>query len=131
MGKLKSQDALDAALGIIGTCNKLIFLSGAPTNYAGCAALTLADKVITPAAGGVVDAGAMTFTTSGSNRVLTIAAQTNLTNVVNGTITHVAAVNTTTSKMHLLGLITPNLPVVAGGTYNRAAIVYTEVAIPT
>lgn len=51
MAKSISDPVLDAALAKIATCTRLMVCSGEPANFAGIAAVALADVVMTPGDG--------------------------------------------------------------------------------
>jgi len=87
MAKFTDDSVLDAALAEIATATRLVVCSGQPANFAGIAAVALADVVVTPGLGGG-DFTAANGDTSG--RKVTVAAQTGVNVDTSGTATHVA-----------------------------------------
>lgn len=84
MAKLFHDDVIDAALDKIATSTKLTFCSSQPANYAGIAAVKLADVTLTAGDGN----GDYTIADDTSGRKLTVAAQTGMTPSANGTVTY-------------------------------------------
>jgi hypothetical protein len=85
MAKELHDDVYDAALDKIATCTHLNFCSTQPANYAGIAAVTLANVTLT-AGDGNGDYVVSNGDTSG--RKVRVAAQTGMTPTGNGTVTY-------------------------------------------
>lgn len=114
MAKALVDDVLDAALDKIATGTRLVVCSGQPANFAGIAAVALADVTLT-AGDGNGDYTIGNGDTSG--RKVTVAAQNGVTVDSSGTATHVSiddgsallAVTTCTSQVLTSGN-TVNVP---------------------
>jgi hypothetical protein len=85
VGKFTDDSVLDAALAKVATADRLVLASAQPANYAGIAAVALADAALTPGDGNgdyvIADGDA-------SGRKLTVLGQTGVTVDVTGTVTH-------------------------------------------
>lgn len=93
MAKSVADAVLDAALAKIATCTRLVVCSGQPANFAGIAAVALADVVLTAGDGNgdyVIGDG----TTSG--RKVTVQQQAAIPIDASGTATHVSLDDGTT-----------------------------------
>lgn len=93
MAKSVADAVLDAALAKIATCTRLVVCSGEPANFAGIAAVALADVVLTAGDGNgdyVIGDG----TTSG--RKVTVQQQASIPIDASGTATHVSLDDGTT-----------------------------------
>lgn len=113
---------LDAALAKIATCIRQVVCSGQPANFAGIAAVALADVVLTAGTGN----GDWTIA-AGAQRKVTNEAQTAMPIDSSGTATHIAVDDGTT----LLGVTTcTSQALTAGGTVTVPAYKY-EFAAPT
>lgn len=87
MAKMLDDSVFDAAIDKIATCTHINFCSAAPANYAGIAAVSLANKTVTAGIGNGCYTKANGDT---SGRKITVAAQTGMTPTGNGTIVYVA-----------------------------------------
>ena len=86
MAKFTADAVLDAALAKIATSTRMVITSGQPANYAGIAAVALADQTVTAGDGN----GDYTIANGDvSGRKLTVLAQTSVTVDSSGTATHV------------------------------------------
>jgi len=86
MAKWSVDTNMDAMLDEIATCDELFVCSGQPANYAGIAAVALADVALTPGDGG----GDYTIADGDTNgRKLTIAQQASVPVDSSGDATHV------------------------------------------
>jgi hypothetical protein len=87
MTKLLDNSVLDAGLDEFATTSRLVVCSAAPANFAGIAAVALADVAVTPGDGNgdftVADGDA-------SGRKVTVAQQANVPIDVTGTATHLS-----------------------------------------
>lgn len=93
MAKFASDTVMDAALGIVDNATRLVVCSGQPANFAGIAAVALADVTMTAGAGNgdyVLANGDV------SGRKLTVQAQTAVPIDTTGTATHVTLDDGTT-----------------------------------
>lgn len=115
MAKFTDDSVLDAALAKVATATRQVVCSGQPANFAGIAAVALADVAMTAGAGN----GDYTLANGDvSGRKLTVAAQNGVTVDANGTATHVALDDGTT----LLHVTTcTNQVLTAGNTVNVPA----------
>ena len=86
MAKFTADDVLDAACAKVATCTRMVVTSGQPANFAGIAAVALADVTLT-AGNGNGDYTIANGDTSG--RKVTVAAQAGVTIDSSGTATHV------------------------------------------
>lgn len=93
MGMFCADSAPDALLAHVATATRLVVCSGQPANFAGIAAVALADVVMTAGAGN----GDYTLADGDeSGRKLTVAQQVNIPIDASGTATHVALDNGST-----------------------------------
>lgn len=86
MAKFTHDDVLDAALAKIATATRMVITSGQPANFAGIAAVALADVTLT-AGNGNGDYVIANGDTSG--RKVTVGAQSGVTVDSTGTATHI------------------------------------------
>jgi len=86
MAKFTADEVLDAPLTKVATCTRMVVTSAQPANFAGIAAVALADVTLT-AGNGNGDYVIANGDTSG--RKLTVGAQTGVNVDSNGTATHV------------------------------------------
>jgi hypothetical protein len=90
MAKAVDDTVLDAALDEIATCTRLVVCSGQPANFAGIAAVALADVTLTAGDGN----GDYVIANGDTNgRKLTVGAQTAVDIDTTGTATHVTLDN--------------------------------------
>lgn len=86
MAKFTHDDVLDAALAKVATATRMVVASAQPANFAGIAAVALADVAMTPGDGN----GDYTIANGDtSGRKLTVAAQSGVDVDSSGTATHV------------------------------------------
>lgn len=86
MAKFTHDDVLDAALAKVATATRLVVTSAQPANFAGIAAVALADVTMTAGAGN----GDYTLANGDtSGRKLTVVAQNAVPVDASGTATHV------------------------------------------
>lgn len=86
MAKFTHDDVLDAALAKIATATRMVLTSAQPANYAGIAAVALADQTMTAGNGN----GDYTISDGDvSGRKLRVLAQTSVTIDSSGSITHI------------------------------------------
>lgn len=85
MAKAIADTVLDQALAKIATATRQVVTSGQPANFAGIAAVALADNVITAGDGN----GDWTIA-AGTQRKVTIGAQTGVAIDSSGTATHIS-----------------------------------------
>jgi hypothetical protein len=124
MAKAVDNLVLDAALNVIkSTADRRVLCSGQPANYAGVAAVTLADVAV--ASGDFT--GPADGTTSG--RKITVAAKTAIPVDSAGTVTHEALVDDGGSVL-LYVTTTASTAVAAAGTVDAGSWVI-EIADPT
>lgn len=115
MAKWTDDSVLDAALDKVATATRLVVTSGQPANFAGIAAVALADVTMTAGAGNG-DYTKANGDTSG--RKLTVAAQSGVPIDASGTATHVCLDDGTT----LLQVTTcTSQALTAGGTVDVPA----------
>lgn len=93
MAKWANDNVMDAALDYVATGTRMVVCSGQPANFAGIAAVALADVTLT-AGDGNGDYTVANGDTSG--RKLTVAAQSNITIDSSGDATHVSIDDGTT-----------------------------------
>lgn len=114
MAKFADDTVMDAALGIYDNATRLVVTSAQPANFAGIAAVALADVVMTPGAG----SGDFTLANGDtSGRKLTVLAQNGVVIDTTGTATHVCLDNgtlllscTTCTSQALTAANTVNVP---------------------
>lgn len=87
MAKFYADDVLDAALGELATSTRLVVTSAQPANFAGIAAVALADVALTASLGGGDWGAAANGDVSG--RKSQLGAQSSITVDSSGTATHV------------------------------------------
>jgi len=93
MAKFASDTVMDAALGVVDNATRLVVTSAQPANFAGIAAVALADVTMTAGAGN----GDYTLANGDtSGRKLTVAAQSAVPIDSSGTATHVCLDDGTT-----------------------------------
>lgn len=86
MAKFTDDSVLDAALAKVATSTRMVITSAQPANFAGIAAVALADNVMTAGAGN----GDYTLANGDvSGRKLTVLAQSGITVDSSGDATHV------------------------------------------
>lgn len=115
MAKFTADAVLDAALAKIATSTRMVVTSAQPANFAGIAAVALADVVLT-AGDGNGDYVIANGDTSG--RKLTVGAQTGINVDASGTATHVCLDDGTT-LLHVTTITSQALT--SGNTANVAA----------
>ena len=124
MAKFCVDSAMDALLQVVDNTTRVMVCSGQPANFAGIAAVALADVAVTAGAGGP------SFTIANgdvSGRKLTLTQQANVPIDTSGTATHVSFDDGTT----LLYVTTcTSQALTAGGTVTIPAFDI-EVADPT
>jgi hypothetical protein len=94
MAKFYDDSVLDAALAELATSTRLVVTSAQPANFAGIAAVALADVAVTNGLGGGDWSAAANGDTSG--RKTTMAQQATITVDSSGTATHVCYDDATT-----------------------------------
>lgn len=114
MGKAAPDATIDAMFDYIDQCNVLHVCSGEPANYAGIAAVSLADVALTP------DTDFTKANGDTSGRKLTVAAKTGVTVDSSGEATHIALARTTDSTLRYVTTCTPQ-ELTAGNTVNVPA----------
>lgn len=87
MAKFAADGVMDAALDVIATCTRMVVCSAQPANFAGIAAVALADVTLT-AGLGAGDYAAANGDTSG--RKVTVAQQAAVPIDASGTATHIS-----------------------------------------
>jgi hypothetical protein len=93
MAKFTDDSVLDAALAKVATATRMVITSAQPANFAGIAAVALADNVMTAGAGN----GDYTLANGDvSGRKLTVLAQSTITVDASGTATHICLDDGTT-----------------------------------
>ena len=125
MAKATPDAVLDVILTDIALSSILHVCSGEPANYAGIAAVSLADVVLTPGDGN----GDFTIADHTSGRKLTVAIQSNIDIDVSGTATHVVLAVTASSTLKQVTTCTSQALVDTGTVPVPAYIV--SVADPT
>jgi hypothetical protein len=123
MGKAVPDATIDAMFDYVDQCNIMHLCSGEPANYAGIAAVSLADVALTP------DTDFTKANGDTSGRKVTIAAKSGVTVDNNGTATHVVIARTTDSTLRDVTTCTSQV-VTAGNTVNFPAWKH-EVLDPT
>lgn len=122
MAKQAPDATIDASLDYIAGSNVMVACSGEPANYAGLAAVSLADVAM--AGGDFTKANG-----DSSGRKLTMAAKNGVAVDNNGTATHVALANTATSTLRYVTTCTSQA-LTTGSTVNFPAWKI-EIADPT
>jgi hypothetical protein len=115
MAKFTHDNVLDAALDKVATATRMVITSAQPANFAGIAAVALADQTMTAGAGNG-DYTKADGDTSG--RKLTVLAQSGVTVDSSGTANHVCLDDGTT-LLHVTTIA--GQVVTAGNTINVAA----------
>lgn len=93
MAKFTDDSVLDAALAKVATATRMVITSAQPANFAGIAAVALADVALTAGVGN----GDYTVANGDvSGRKLTVAAQSGVTVDTTGTATHICLDDGTT-----------------------------------
>lgn len=123
MGKAAPDATIDAMFDYIDQSNIMHVCSSEPANYAGIAAVSLADVAVTPD----TDFTKANGTTSG--RKVTVAAKSSVTVDNSGTATHIALARTTDSTLRYVTTCTSQA-LTAGNTVNIPSWEI-EVADPT
>lgn len=115
MAKFTADAVLDAALAKVATCTRMVVTSAQPANFAGIAAVALADVTLTA---GVGNGDYTVADGDTSGRKLTVAAQAGVPIDTGGNATHVCLDDGTT----LLHVTTcTNQSLTAGGTVDVPA----------
>ena len=125
MAKATPDAVLDVMLTDIATSTILHVCSGEPANYAGIAAVSLADVVLTPGDGN----GDFAIANHTSGRKLTVAEQANIDIDVSGTATHIVLAVTASSTLKQVTTCTSQALVDTGTVTVPAYII--SVADPT
>ena len=125
MAKATPDAVLDVMLTDIALSSILHVCSGEPANYAGIAAVSLADVVLTPGDGN----GDFAIANHTSGRNLTVAEQANIDIDVSGTATHIVLAVTASSTLKQVTTCTSQALVDTGTVTVPAYIV--SVADPT
>lgn len=116
MAKFTHDSVLEGALAVVDNANRQCICSAQPANFAGIAAVLLADNVVTPGMGGGDFSAAADGDVSG--RKTTVLAQTNITIDATGSGNHITLDDGTT----LLQVTTVTAQTVtSGNTANIAA----------
>jgi hypothetical protein len=123
MGKAVPDATIDAMFDYVDQCNIMHLCSAEPANYAGIAAVSLADVALTP------DTDFTKANGDTSGRKVTIAAKSGVTVDASGTATHVVIARTTDSTLRDVTTCTSQA-VTAGNTVNFPAWKH-EVLDPT
>ena len=125
MAKATPDAVLDVMLTDIALSSILHVCSGQPANYAGIAAVSLADVVLTPGDGN----GDFVIADHTSGRKLTVAEQANIDIDVSGTATHIVLAVTASSTLKQVTTCTSQALVDTGTVTVPAYII--SVADPT
>ena len=123
MGKQAPDATIDAMFDYIDQCNIMHVCSAEPANYAGIAAVSLADVALTP------DTDFTKANGDTSGRKVTIAAKNTVTVDNTGTATHIAIARSTDSTLRYVTTCTSQA-LTAANTVNIPAWKI-EVADPT
>lgn len=115
MAKFTDDSVLDAALAKVATATRMVVTSAQPANFAGIAAVALADVVLTA---GVGNGDYTTAAGDTSGRKLTVAAQSSVPVDASGTATHVCLDDGTT-LLHVTTVTSQALT--SGNTVNVGA----------
>ena len=108
MAKWANDLMMDAALDYFAGSTAMVACSAQPANFAGVAAVALADVAVAP--GDFTKANGDT-----SGRKVTVAAKSGVSVATSGTVTHAALLDVTNSKL-LFVTTTPSTAVAGGGT---------------
>lgn len=114
MGKQAPDATIDSMFDYIDQCNIMHVCSGEPANYAGIAAVSLADVALTP------DTDFTKANGDVSGRKVTVAAKAGVTVDNTGTATHIAIARTTDSTLRYVTTCTSQ-GLTAGNTVNIPA----------
>jgi hypothetical protein len=114
VGKNAPDAVQDAALDYIDQANIMHVCSAEPANYAGIAAVSLADVAMTPDTDFTKAAGTV------SGRKVTVAAKSGVTVDASGTATHIVLARTTDSSLRYVTTCTSQA-LTAGNTVNIPA----------
>jgi hypothetical protein len=123
MAKQAPDATIDVMFDYVDQCNIMHVCSAEPANYAGIAAVSLADVALTP------DTDFTKANGDTSGRKVTIAAKSGVTVDASGTATHIAIARTTDSTLRYVTTCTSQA-LTAGNTVNIPAWKI-EVADPT
>jgi hypothetical protein len=108
MGKAAPDATIDSMFDYIDQCNIMHVCSAEPANYAGIAAVSLADVALTP------DTDFTKANGDVSGRKVTVAAKSGVTIDASGTATHVVIARTTDSTLRYVTTCTSQALVAAG-----------------
>lgn len=123
MAKQAPDATIDSMFDYIDQCNIMHVCSGEPANYAGIAAVSLADVALTP------DTDFTKANGDTSGRKVTVAAKNTVTVDNSGTATHIAIARTNDTTLRYVTTCTSQA-LTAGNTVNIPAWKI-EVADPT
>lgn len=123
MGKAVPDATIDSMFDYVDQCNIMHLCSAEPANYAGIAAVSLADVALTP------DTDFTKANGDVSGRKVTIAAKSGVVVDASGTATHVVIARTTDTTLRLVTTCTSQA-VTAANTVNFPAWKH-EVLDPT
>jgi hypothetical protein len=123
MAKQAPDATIDSMFDYIDQCNIMHVCSAEPANYAGIAAVSLADVALTP------DTDFTKANGDTSGRKVTVAAKNAVTVDASGTATHIAIARTTDSTLRYVTTCTSQA-LTSGNTVNIPAWKI-EVADPT
>jgi hypothetical protein len=116
VAKFTDDTVLEAALAKVATANKMTVTSTQPANFAGIAAVKLAEAVLTP---GVAGASFSAYADGDvSGRKITVLAKSGISVTANGTAQHVC-LDDGTRLLHVTTV--PSQAVTNGNTVNVAA----------
>lgn len=115
MGKQAPDASIDSMFDYIDQCNIMHVCSGEPANYAGIAAVSLANVALTPDTGDFVKANGDT-----SGRKVTVAAKSGVSVTGTGSATHIAIARTTDSTLRYVTTCTAQT-LTLGNTINIPA----------
>lgn len=116
MAKFLSDAVFDAGLAVVATCTKLTFCSAQPANFAGIAAVKLADVILTAGAGN----GDYVIADHTTGRKVTVGAQTNVTPTGTGNVTW--AILDDGATLHAATSVT-SFAVTSGVAFNSPAFI--------
>ena len=111
MGKQAPDATIDSMFDYIDQCNIMHVCSAEPANYAGIAAVSLADVALTP------DTDFTKANGDTNGRKVTIAAKTGVTVDNSGTATHIAIARTNDTTLRYVTTCTSQV-LTAGNTVN-------------
>src|SRR5690606_28464851 len=107
MAKAVDNTVLDAAFGVVDNATRMAVCSAEPANYAGIAAVTLAEATIDGSDFTVADGDT-------SGRKVTIAAKSGVSITASGTATHIAPPDSSATRTYVPTCASQAL--VSGGT---------------